>query len=444
MTVKKLLPFLLVTASLSLMGCDALDYLGKEKKKPPLPGERVAVLDFEKDLRPDADAQPEAFEAASEVANDSWPQAGGNPDHNMENLALPKTLKRAWSSSIGDGSRSKIPLTAQPVVAGQSIFTLDTDSKLSAFDTASGKRRWKINIRPKDEDDPVISGGVAYDNGIVYVTGGYDEIVAVDAQTGDIKWRASMNSPSRAAPTVLDGHIYVTTLNNTLLALDPADGKVQWEYAGLDQSTGLVGGASAAATSDLVVPAFSSGELYGLRPTNGSVAWSDNLSGSLRLGGMGGLSDIRGLPVVADGVVYAISIGGKMVAVNMRSGNRVWQKDISGSKTPLVSGNRVFLVSADAQIIALAKDSGDVIWVSQLARWKNKEDRTGPILWSGPIMAGGRLIALSSDGRLAEINPNDGTLIDQLSSGKDIRIAPVVAGGTLYLVSEDGDLSAWR
>jgi outer membrane protein assembly factor BamB len=233
-------------------------------------------------------------------------------------------------------------------------------------------------------------------------------------------------------------------MSNSVLAINTADGKVAWEFTGIGESTGLIGAASPAATNDMIIPAFSSGEIYALRSANGSVAWSDNLANNVRLGGMTGLSDIRGLPVVDDGIVYAISFGGKMAAIDLNSGARIWAKDITGSKTPWLSGNRIFLITAENQIVALDKREGTVLWVSQLARFKDKEDKTGPIIWGGPILGGSRLLAFSSDGRVAEIDPEKGTLVREWNSGEDTRISPIVAGQTLYILSEDGDLVAYR
>ncbi len=433
----------LIALGASLTACSG-DIFG-DKEKPPLPGERIAILDENRTLRPDETAKTAPFAVMDAWQNDAWPQAGGKPDHAMQNLALSgKALQKAWSSSIGDGSKKRLPLTTQPVVVGKSIFTLDTDSRLSSFDIENGKRRWSVSVRKEDEDDAVISGGISYDNGLVYVTSGYNEIIAVDAQTGNIRWRAPIRTPSRAAPTISGGRIFITTINNSLLALNAADGREEWEFAGLGENKGLVGAASPAAAGDMVVPAFSSGELYGLRANNGSVAWSDNLSGSTRLGGMTALSDIRGLPVIDGNVVYAISFAGKMVAVDIRTGARLWQQEIAGAKTPWIAGNRLFVISTEGQIVSIDKDTGGIIWVSQLARYEDAKSKTGPIFWTGPLFAGGRLLAFSTDGRAAEINPEQGTLVREWSTGEDIRIAPVVANGTLYLLSEDGDLLAYR
>ena len=108
--------------------------------------------------------------------------------------------------------------------------------------------------------------------------------------------------------------------------------------------------------------------------------------------------------------IFAISFGGKMAAIDERSGERVWQRDIGGSETPWVAGNQIFIITSNSEIVAMARDSGAIIWVSQLARYKDKDERAGHISWTGPILAGGRLMAFSADGRAAEINPADGVV----------------------------------
>lgn len=439
--------YALVTSALisTLLVSACGNIFGEKDEKPPLPGERISVLDFEKDLRPEEAAAAKTTMLPEMRQNAEWPQAGGHPDHAMQNVALTtKQPQKIWSSSIGKGARKNLPLTTQPVVIGQSIFALDTQANLTAFDTATGKRRWSVDVGDPVEDDAVISGGIAADNNVIFITAGYDELVAVNAQDGKILWRAKLTAPSRAAPTVAHGRVFVTTLSNSLLALDAANGTVLWEFAGLGQSTGLVGAASPAVSGDLVVPAFSSGELYALRAGNGSVTWSDNLAGTLRLGGLSTLSDIRGLPVIVDNVVYAISFGGKMAAIDLATGARLWQRDISGAKTPWIAGNRVFLISSDSQVMSLDRDTGAIVWISQLARYQNAKDKSNLIIWTGPMMAGGRLISFSSDGRIAEIDPTQGTLIREWKNGDKMNVSPIIAGGVLYILSDDGTLTAYK
>ncbi|MEM6781539.1 MAG: PQQ-binding-like beta-propeller repeat protein [Pseudomonadota bacterium] len=424
---------------LSVVACSSDD------EKPPLQGERLSILELQDSLKISEDATAIPFEMPQVWKNGFWPQAGGYPSHVLEHLSLNAgELRRTWSADIGQGSESNLPLTAQPVAADGRIFTLDTDSRLSAFDVSNGERLWRANVQDEEEDDEVIGGGISHSNNVLYVTNGYDEVLSVAPENGDILWRTKLDSPARAAPTILENRVFVTTLNSTLYAIDATSGQVLWDYTTIGESAGLLGAASPAANRDIVVPAFSSGEIYALRVENGSVAWSDNLSGVRRFGGLNVLSDIKGLPVIHDGVVYAISFGGRMVAIDERTGERVWQIDISGSQTPWVAGNAVFIFSSDNQLASIERRTGQVRWVKQLNRYAKPESRKGPITWTGPVLAGGRLILVSSDGRLLEVSPEDGTFLRENDIGGSFMIPPIVAGDTLYLLAENGSLLAYR
>lgn len=432
--------------ALLLTGCSTVGDVFKSDDETPLPGERVSILELQKQIEPDnAVLDAQGFIAPEAWNNEYWPQAGGYPNHAMQNLALNGgELKPAWSVSIGTGSSPKLPLTAQPVLVDGRVFTLDSHSTLSAFAADTGKKLWRFDVSDPGEDEPAISGGIGYSQGHLYVTTGYDEVLALNPADGSQIWRVRIPAPARAAPTAMDGRVFVTTLDNRVLALNEADGQTLWEYAGVGESTGLVGAASPAVSQDIVVPAFSSGELFALRVENGSFAWGDNLGALTAGGGLNSLSDIRGLPVIDKGIVVAISFGGRIAAIDQRTGNRIWEREIGGSETPWVAGNYLFVISSDEEIVALGRDSGTVRWVTKLARYEDPEDRTGPIFWTGPVMAGGRLIAAASNGDVVEVSPEDGKIVRSWNAGEPVAIAPFVAGGTLYLLGEKGDLMAFR
>jgi outer membrane protein assembly factor BamB len=69
---------------------------------------------------------------------------------------------------------------------------------------------------------------------------------------------------------------------------------------------------------------------------------------------------------------------------------------------------------------------------------------TDSIVLSGPIMAGGRLIVVGTDGLMIEVNPQDGSIANSSDLGSDILIAPIVANEHLYVLNENGTLTAYK
>jgi outer membrane protein assembly factor BamB len=442
MTIRRIILSACLLMSVTAVGACSSD----DDDKAPLPGERISILELQRRLEPDdAALSAQGFVAPNAWKNEFWPQAGGYPNHSMQHLSLNEgALTKIWSASIGEGAQKNLPLLTQPVVVDGRVFTLDTENNLSAFDAKNGNRIWNRFVGSTVEEDETITGGISYSRGQLYVTNGYNELLLLNPQDGKIVWRKKIPSASRAAPTISDDRVFITTLDNKLLALNAVDGSVLWDYSGIQGTAGLVGAASPAASRDIVIPVFSSGEIFALRVENGSAAWGDNLAGIRAASGLSGISDIRALPVIDKGIVVAISFGNRMVALDERTGNRIWQRDIGGSEMPWIAGNYIFTITNDSELVGMGRDNGLIRWVRPLPKFRDPKSRSGAIYWSGPVLAGNRLVLAGTDGGVLEVNPETGDVIRSWGSGLAVSISPVVAGDTLYLLGDNGTLAAYK
>ncbi|MDH5722648.1 MAG: PQQ-binding-like beta-propeller repeat protein [Alphaproteobacteria bacterium] len=438
---------LLGSCVLSLSACSTVSKVFDEKENPPIEGKRLSVLALQKSLEPDSTAIEQGGVILPEIwQNEYWPQAGGLPNHAMHNLAWESgDVDVLWRADIGSGSHNEIPLTAQPVIVKDVIYALDTESKLSAINAQNGKKIWGIDVSNKAEDEDVIGGGIAFANGMLFITNGSNEILSVSVSEGKIIWRANLPTPARAAPTALGGRVFVSTLDDRLFAIDAEKGTVIWDYLGIGETTGLLGAASPAANTSIVVPAFSSGELTALRVENGSVVWSDNLANVRKFGGgLESLSDIKAMPVMDRGVVIAMSFSDKLVAIEEHTGLRLWQREIGGSATPWVAGNAVFVLSNDNQLVALRLEDGAILWVEQVPRYEDPDDQKNEIIWSSPVMASGNILLCGSHGKILKYDAQTGKPAGSIKIGAAVQITPVISNGIMYVLAENGTLIALR
>lgn len=444
MKLKSYIYFLCIAfTSLGLTACSSMNPF-KEKADAPLPGKRISILELERELKPDSTAQniihdytpPQAWE------NEQWPQHGGYPTHAMQNLALnSSSLEQKWSVSIGKGATQRLPLTAQPIITSDLIITLDTRASVKAFKRTNGESVWETSTLPEKEDEAAIGGGMSYANKQLYVTNGFGEILALNPHDGKIKWRKTLSSPARAAPTSLTNTLYVQLLDNTLLALRTYDGSEIWRYSSFSENSGLVGAASPAANNDAVIAAFSSGEISYLDAENGNVKWSHSLAPRRRLGGIGSLSDVIALPVIDHSSVYGIGFGGQMARYELNTGQPVWQREIASIETPWVAGERLFVTTLDNQLASIDKQSGNIVWITDLSNIKGAKDTE---IWTGPIMGSNHILIASSHGKIAEISAKDGKLIRIFKAPGPVSITPAIAGKTLYILSDNGKLAAYK
>ena len=435
----------MILAGAALSACDLLpDYFGANEA-PPIPGQRLSVLALESKIEPDPRIADLDVLLPHPYLNESWPQSGGYPDHAMHHLAGGERLAPFWRVSIGEGSGDDGRILTPPVVAGGRVFAIDAVAEISAFDANTGDLLWHIDPRVEDGEDDGFGGGLAVANGWLFVSTGFGHVLAIDPANGAVLWRHDLGIPMRAAPTVAGKRVFTITYDNQLWVLAAEDGAVQWSHAGISETAGLLGAAAPAVDGDIVIAPYSSGELLALRVENGRTVWSDSL-GAQRLGtgSLAALNDINGSPVIDRGVAYAISYGGRLVAIDVRTGNRVWEQDIAGLNTPWVAGEFIFVVTVDGDVVCLARRNGRVRWVQSLPGYEDVESRDELVFWNGPLLLSDRLIVLGSNGDALAISPYSGRLLGRLEMPYGVRVAPIAANGTLYVLTDDGNLIALR
>lgn len=430
----------LTVASLLFTGCG---WFG-EDEAPPLPGERISVLAYESALKPDPQLAGQPVSLGKAGINAAWSQAGGGPLHAVGHVAGPSSIGRAaWDVDIGSSAGSRRPLLSGPVIANGRVFTMDSKFRISAYAADKGKRLWRVEREPVKRDWEAFGGGLAFADGKLYVSTGYGQLTAMNSEDGAVIWEHDLPGPIRAAPLVMDGTVFAVTVDNQLFAVDAGTGERKWRHAGFAETAMLLGAAAPAGIDGSVIVPYSSGEVFSLRASDGRPLWSDNLAAVRRVDAASSLADIRALPVTDGALVYAISHSGRTVAIDMRTGVRAWERNVGGVQTPWIAGDWLFMVSNESQVIALSRREGRIRWIAQLDRYEDPEDKEDAIHWYGPAVVGGTVFVFGSHGKGVAIDPADGAIRETFNSPDDV-MAIAVAGGTLYLQTEDADLYAYR
>ena len=426
-----------------LAGCGVL---GRNRRPTtPTVGQRIPVLGTEGAVEADPLLAAIPVTVPPATANTDWAQSGGNAAKSMSHVALGDAPQQVWSVSIGNGNSFRTRLVSEPVVADGRVYTIDTLARVRAFNIENGQEIWSHQVRGENSPpEALFGGGVTFDGGRIYATNGAGDIAALDAATGNQIWIAKPGGPLRGAPTVANDTIYTLSQDSQLYALNAQNGEQRWSSAGSPELAGVFGTAAPAFAQSTLVAGYSSGELTAYRYENGQVVWQDALARTGISTSVGQLSDIDADPVIDNGRVFAIGQGGRMVAVELITGQRAWEVNIGGLSTPWVAGDWIFVVTDRAQLLALARSSGRIRWISQLPRYHNTEKRSGPIYWRGPILAGNRLILTGSNGDIILASPVDGTIQATWRHRTPMSLPPIVSNNTLLILDNEGRLTAWR
>jgi len=418
------------------------------EKELILPGERREIAaNIDPAGNPLMERKAVGVPQARSVAD--WSQPGGNAANNPGNVALSSgSGARAWRTKIPTesgggfgvfGSSDNLRVSSRPIAYQGRVVVYDPSGSLSSFSLSSGGRAWSIKLRPKDEPDIAPGGGVAADQGMIFVATGYSSVSAVSPSNGQTIWTKELEAPARSAPTASGGKVYVVTQTNVIVALDQKDGNELWSYRGIPEAAGVLSAAAPAVSGDTVIVPYSSGEVIALNTKTGEVRWTEAISRSYRTLAVSGLSDVAASPVIDGGTVFATGLAGRIIAVGIRKGNRIWEQDVGSAHTPVVTPSAVYLVDLNDRVIALNRKSGAVMWATQLPIVRTKKKNTN---WAGPVLASGALWLVSNEGSIAAVAAGTGEVISNRDLGAPGYLPPIAASGKLVIVTGKGDLTA--
>lgn len=405
------------------------------EKQIPLPGKRIPVALTDKTGSIEIAQADRLVAIPGPVGNDSWPQPGGSAANALGHVALSAAPKNVWSADIGQGSSSQGRLIASPIVAEGRVFTLDTAGLITAFSTSGGSAVWRTSTAPEGvKGGKGYGGGLVFDAGRLFVVNGFGIAASIDPSSGRKLWERSIGVPVRTSPSAAQGKVFFAASDGRAFAISQADGSEQWAHRGIPERASIVTNASPAIDGDVVVFPYSSGELVAVRIASGQVAWSESLARTRVASSLTSMSDAS-RPAIESGMLYAVGHAGRMVATNVRSGERVWSVNVPGLQAPWIAGESVYVVDTGGQLMALTRKDGRALWTTRLP---------GATIWSGPVLAGGRLWVASDKGAIVGVDAATGRVDQQLSAGAPVYIAPIVAGGRMYVLTDRGRLLAYQ
>jgi outer membrane protein assembly factor BamB len=278
-----------------------------------------------------------------------------------------------------------------PVVADGLVFVGTEAGYLVAIDADSGEDRWRFST-----DGAIVSEAPAIADGVIYVVSQDAFLYAVDAATGAERWRQHVGS-SPATLTVADGVLYVADNTNftdrTYLAV--ADGLVIINGC----ACGSLRAFDATTGQSLWTYSPGAAGLFAVDAATGTERWSRMTD---RL--------VTSAPTIAGGVVYA------------------------------VEGDDEVLLEGDATLLAIDAANGDDRWRYPLGSSTN----VNRIVTSAPAVVDGVVYVGTAEGELHAIDATTGAIRWEYAVGRSVNGSPVVTNGTVYVVDAVGDLIAHR
>lgn len=339
----------------------------------------------------------------------------------------PKTL---WSTGTGDGANTEYANLA-PWLQGDFIFTVDHEGDVRSHNAESGRREWRTQL-----DFPVATG-VGGGEGLIVVGSQSGEVVALDEISGEELWRQRLSSEVLAPAKVGSDKVIVRTADGRLTALSATDGNIMWNYQRAVPLLSLRGVSSPMIDGQTVLAGYDNGKLVALSLNDGKVIWEKSVAVPSGRTELERLVDIDADPVIHDGVIYAVAFQGNLAALDIDTGQSLWDREMSSTSGIAVAAKDAIYVSDDESYLwAVADGTGDSLWRQTLLLRRNI---------SAPVIAGDYVVVGDFEGYLHWVARSDGRFVARQRLDKTgIRSQPVVRDGVLYAMTTGGKLSAIR
>ncbi|WP_312690661.1 outer membrane protein assembly factor BamB [Kosakonia sp.] len=352
----------------------------------------------------------------------------------VENQFTPST---AWSTSVGNGI-GDFYSNLHPAFADGVVYAADRHGVVKAVHAEDGREVWSVNLAEKDgwftTRSAQLSGGVTVSGGHVYVGSEKARVYALNTSDGSVAWQSKVAGEALSRPVISDGLVLIHTSNGQLQALNEGDGAVKWTV-NLDMpALSLRGESAPTAAFGAAIVGGDNGRVSAVLMQQGQMIWQQRISQANGPTEIDRLSDVDTTPVVVNGVVYALAYNGNMTALDLRSGQIMWKRELGSVSDFIVDGNRIYLIDQNDRVLALTTDGGVTLWTQSDLLHRNL---TAPALYNGYIVTG------DSEGYVHWINVEDGRFVAQQkvdSSG--FLTEPVVADGKLLIQAKDGTLYA--
>ncbi|MEW6059319.1 MAG: PQQ-binding-like beta-propeller repeat protein [Actinomycetota bacterium] len=266
-----------------------------------------------------------------------------------------RTGEEAWRL-VRNGGPLSVP--AVGVAGGRQILVFVDEAPISGIGLVGvelGNRRelWRAPLGARS------SSGVSIDGTQVFVGDDRGRVHAVDLRKGTPLWTAKTSGEILTPPAVSDGRVYVVSHDtdarqSELAAFDESTGRKSWPA----YSAPVAGaaGCGAAAADGGVVAGFTDRYVRKLSADGGVLRWEE-----LALS----FFSPANMPALGGGDVYIADVSGGLYRLDGETGSRVWDYQFNHlvvRSSPVVSGSAVLLGLDDGRMVAVDARSGELVW----------------------------------------------------------------------------------
>ena len=347
----------------------------------------------------------------------------------LERITQTVKIKRLWSAGVGDGQGDGF-YRLQPVIDGDRIYAASAEGEVAAFERSRGKKLWKADM------DTQLSGGVGvYDDALLL--GSSDGfVIKVDANTGEQLWNTRLTGEILAAPQGNGRVVIAQTYDGKLQGLDFDSGEKLWTYDSNVPVLTIRGTNTPILRDNTVYTGFANGRVVAFDAMTGAVRWEVRVAISQGRSEIERIVDVDGSMALVGNELYAASYQGRVVAIDVTNGRKLWQQDISSFSGVSQGFGNVYVADEDGSLNAYLRNGQGLRWTQGALGYRQL---------SRPTPVSSYVAVADFEGIVHIISQVDGEFAGRVKAdGDGVRADMLSDGNTLYVFGNSGKLVAYE
>jgi len=337
-------------------------------------------------------------------------------------------VRRLWSAGVGKGQGNGL-YRLQPVLVRDRLYVAAANGEVRALDRDSGSSLWKVKL------DTEISGGVGQYEDSLYLGGTDGEVIRLDADSGELLWQGSVSGEVLAPPQGDGDVVVVQTYDGKLYGLDHGSGERRWRYDSNVPVLTIRGTSTPILRDGVAYAGFASGRVLAFDADDGSTLWEARIAIPQGRSEIERIVDVDGAMAILGMELYVASYQGRISALDLRTGRKLWQRNVSSFNGVSQGFGNVYVAEENGTVTAYLRNGQGIRWQQEALAWRGL---------SRPIPVSSYLAVMDFEGYLHILSQVDGEFLARERPDKAGARADMIADGTrLFVYTNKGKLVAY-
>jgi len=318
-----------------------------------------------------------------------------DPPASLVDIKPTLKVEKLWSEGLTSRKAKRLLLALQPTVAQGIVYAASHDGKVEALTADKGAVLWTTKTKLS------LSAGPAFGDDVVVVGSSNGILVVMDAKTGAEKWRLQLSGEVLSKPLVAQGLIVVRTVNNRLQAVNISDAKTKWTMEEAVPKLTLRGTAKPILADNAVITGFDDGKVVAVDLQSGDLLWGVVVDTPVGRTELDKLSDVDAAAVTMGRDVFVVGYHGRVAMLDQTNGQIWWAQDASSYRGLDLDGTTLYVSGADGTVTAIKRTNGAQQWEQKALHQRGL---------TAPGVNGDTLVVGDQDGYLHWLSTKDGSL----------------------------------